>query len=62
VPCRQREIATLVLVERYTYQEAAAALKVARNGDEPPGRAGRVVADLLLGPEGGAPIVEGAGL
>jgi len=53
LPPGQREIVTLVLVEGYTYQEAATALKV------PIGtvmsrlaRARRALADLLLGPEG----------
>lgn len=52
LPPGQREIATLVLVEGYTYQEAATALQV------PIGtvmsrlaRARQALADLLLGPE-----------
>ena len=58
LPPGQREIAVLVLVEGYTYQEAATALQV------PIGtvmsrlsRARRALVDLLLGPEGEPAVV-----
>lgn len=61
LPDGQREVAALVLVEGYSYQEAATALQA------PIGtimsrlsRARRALADLLLGPEGA--MAEGAEL
>ncbi|MDP3852615.1 RNA polymerase sigma factor [Phenylobacterium sp.] len=61
LPPGQKEIATLVLVEGYTYHEAATALEI------PIGtvmsrlaRARRALAERLLGPED-APLAQGAG-